>query len=63
MENLNKKTVAILATNGFEESELREPMNALKKAGADVHIISDNSGSIKGWSDGNWSNSYDVDKH
>lgn len=62
MESLNKKTVAILATNGFEESELREPMNALKKAGADVHIVSDNSGSIKGWSDGNWSNSYDVDK-
>ena len=28
MKNLERKTVAILATNGFEESELREPKNA-----------------------------------
>ena len=62
MENLNRKRVAILATNGFEESELREPKKALENAGAEVHIISEESGSIKGWADGNWSNSYDVDK-
>ena len=62
MENLNKKTVAILATNGFEESELSEPKKALENAGADVHIVSLESGEIKGWSDGNWSNSYKVDK-
>ena len=62
MENLNKKTVAILATNGFEESELREPKMALENAGAEVHIVSLESGEIKGWADGNWSNSYTVDK-
>ena len=62
MENLNKKTVAILATNGFEESELREPKKALEEAGAEVHIVSLESGEIKGWSDGNWSTSYKVDK-
>jgi protease I len=62
MENLNKKTVAILATNGFEESELKSPKEALEKAGAEVHIVSLESGKIKGWSDGNWSNSYTVDK-
>tara|TARA_R110002049_G_scaffold114889_4_gene266360 strand:- start:59 stop:619 length:561 start_codon:yes stop_codon:yes gene_type:complete len=62
MENLERKTVAILATNGFEESELREPKKALENAGADVHIVSLESGSIKGWADGNWSNSYNVDK-
>lgn len=62
MENLNKKTVAILATNGFEESELKEPKKALEEAGADVHIVSLESGVIKGWADGNWSNSYKVDK-
>lgn len=62
MENLNRKKVAILATNGFEESELKEPMNALKEAGADVHIVSDNSGKIKSWSKGNWSNEYHVDR-
>ncbi|WP_299124433.1 type 1 glutamine amidotransferase domain-containing protein [uncultured Winogradskyella sp.] len=62
MENLNKKTVAILATNGFEESELREPKKALEKAGADVHIVSLETGEIKSWADGNWSNTYKVDK-
>ena len=62
MKDLNKKTVAILATNGFEESELSEPKKALEKAGAEVHIVSLKSGEIKGWSDGNWSNSYKVDK-
>jgi protease I len=62
MKNLERKTVAILATNGFEESELREPMNALKNAGADVHIISENPGTIKAWAHGNWSNDYAVDK-
>lgn len=62
MKDLNKKTVAILATNGFEESELREPMNALKEAGADVHIVSLEKGKIKSWADGNWGKEYDVDK-
>lgn len=62
MENLNRKIVAILATNGFEESELKEPKKALEEAGAEVHIVSLESGEIKGWADGNWSNSYKVDK-
>ncbi|MDA0176271.1 MULTISPECIES: type 1 glutamine amidotransferase domain-containing protein [Mesoflavibacter] len=62
MKNLNNKTVAILATNGFEESELKEPMNALKEAGAEVHIVSEKTGTIKAWKDGNWSNEYQVDK-
>ncbi|APY00069.1 protease I [Lacinutrix venerupis] len=62
MENLNRKTVAILATNGFEESELREPKKALEEAGADVHIVSLEKGEIKSWADGNWSNTYKVDK-
>lgn len=62
MENLDRKTVAILATNGFEESELREPKKALEKAGADVHIVSLEKGEIKSFSDGNWGRAYKVDK-
>lgn len=63
MKNLEKKTVAILATDGFEESELKEPKQALEKAGADVHIVSLESGEIKGWTNGNWSDAtYKVDK-
>lgn len=54
------KRVAILATNGFEESELKSPKEAMENAGFKVDIISENSGTIKGWADGNWSNEYEV---
>ncbi len=54
------KRVAILATNGFEESELKSPLDAMKKEGFTVDIISDQSGNIKSWADGNWSNEYEV---
>jgi len=62
MENLERKTVAILATNGFEESELREPKKALEAAGAIVHIVSLEKEDIKSWNDGNWGKMYSVDK-
>ncbi len=56
------KRIAILATNGFEESELKSPMDALKNEGFTVEIISEEEGKIKAWKDGNWSNEYNVDK-
>lgn len=56
------KKVAILATNGFEESELKSPMEAMKNEGFEVHIVSLKPGKIKAWADGNWSNEYHVDK-
>ena len=55
------KRIAILATNGFEESELSSPREAMMKAGFEVDIISEETGTIKAWRDGNWSNTYDVD--
>ncbi len=55
--DLSNRTVAILATNGFEESELTSPLAALKAAGATVKIVSvkDSADSIRGWSNGRWS--------
>lgn len=69
MDNMNapKKTaltgkrVAIIATNGFEESELRSPREALLNAGATVELISLKAGTIKGWKDGDWSDAEKVD--
>ncbi len=57
-----KKRIAILATNGFEESELTSPKKAMEAEGFTVEIVSEESGTIKSWSDGNWSNEYLVDK-
>lgn len=58
----NGKRVAILATNGFEESELRIPREALLNAGAFVDLISLEAGAIKGWKDGDWGDSEPVDR-
>lgn len=61
MKPLNA-TVAVLATDGFEQSELTEPVRALEEAGAAVHIVSPKHGQIRGWKDGNWGDSVDVDR-
>lgn len=62
MKKLENKRVAILSTDGFEESELTSPVNALEEHGATVHIVSLKSGKIKSWNDGNWNMDIDVDK-
>jgi protease I len=61
MENLKGKRVAILATNGFEESELFEPKRALEKEGAKVYVVSPETQKIRSWKDGNWGKEIDVD--
>jgi protease I len=61
MKELKGKRIAILATNGFEESELFEPLKALRESGAEVFIISPERGKIKAWNHGNWSREIEVD--
>ncbi len=56
-----EKKVAILATNGFEESELKSPKQTIEEQGWKAHVISLKSGKIKSWADGNWGPEYDVD--
>jgi protease I len=53
--------VAILATNGVEQSELTEPMEALRAAGASVDLISLDMNGIKAWNQKNWGDTFDVD--
>jgi protease I len=48
MNELSGLRVAVLATDGFEESELTEPVKALKEAGAEVVIVSLEQGQIQG---------------
>jgi protease I len=58
---LKGKKVAILSTDGFEQSELFEPKKALEQAGASVQVISLKAGEIKGWNEKNWGDSIQVD--
>ncbi|MCW5959516.1 MAG: type 1 glutamine amidotransferase [Pyrinomonadaceae bacterium] len=60
-KTLEGKRVAVLATNGFEQSELFEPKKALEDAGAVVKIVSLESGEIKGWDKKDWGKSVQVD--
>lgn len=55
-------TIAILSTDGFEQSELIEPLNKLRDEGATVHVVAPEKGEIKGWKDGNWGDSVSVDR-
>lgn len=58
---LDNKNIAILATDGFEESELFEPKKALEDAGAKVNIVSLKNGDIKAWKKTDWGKSIHVD--
>lgn len=48
-QTLSGKTVAALATDGVEQVELTRPMQALKDAGATVHLVSLKAGEIQGF--------------
>lgn len=53
--------VAILSTDGFEQSELVEPKEALENAGAEVHVVSPEHGHIRGWDQKSWGDTVRVD--
>jgi protease I len=47
MAGISGKRIAVLATDGFEQVELTEPVKALRDAGADVEIVSPKDGKIQ----------------
>ena len=57
-----EKRIAILATHGFEESELASPKEAMEKEGFKVDVVSLEKGKIKSWDKDDWGKEYDVDK-
>ncbi|KPL90513.1 type 1 glutamine amidotransferase domain-containing protein [Herpetosiphon geysericola] len=59
--HLKGKRVAIIATHGFEQSELEEPKAALEQAGAETHVISLKAGAIRGWKGKDWGSEVSVD--
>ncbi len=49
MATLEGKRIAILAAEGFEQSELLEPRQALDAAGAQTRVVSPAQGQVQGW--------------
>ncbi|OCW57889.1 type 1 glutamine amidotransferase domain-containing protein [Hoeflea olei] len=61
MPKMENAKILIMATNGFEQSELEYPLEQLKKAGATVHVASLDGKPIKGWDDKDWGASIEAD--
>ncbi|WJY18781.1 type 1 glutamine amidotransferase domain-containing protein [Alteriqipengyuania flavescens] len=54
--------IMILATDGFEQSELMKPKANLEANGVETVVVSLESGEIKGWDQTDWGESVKVDK-
>jgi len=55
------KSVAILATEGFEQVELEEPRLALLEAGAITRLVSPKQNKVRAWRDGDFGDEFAVD--
>ena len=62
MSKLDGKKIAILATDGFEQVELTQPMEAVRNAGAIVEIVSLEKGEIQGFNHTDKADTFKVDK-
>jgi len=62
MPDIKQAKVVILATHGFEQSELKVPLQKLRDAGAQVVVVSPEKGQIRGWKEKDWGESVPVDK-
>jgi protease I len=66
MSDIRQAKVLIVATDGFEETELTVPHTKLKEAGATVHVAAPQSRtareSIRGWDKTDWGKNVAVDK-
>jgi protease I len=58
---LQGKRIAILATDGFEQSELLKPRQALDEAGARTQVVSPKEVKIKSWDKKDWGKDVAVD--
>lgn len=61
MPRITESKILILATHGFEQSELEVPRDKLRDAGATVHVASLDGKAIKGWDGDDWGREADVD--
>ena len=62
MPSIRNAKILILATNGFEQSELEVPRDELRSKGAVVELASLDGKDIKGWDGDDWGRMAEVDK-
>jgi protease I len=60
MTDITKARILIIATNGFEQSELEVPRDKLRAAGAQVDVASQDGKEIRGWDKKDWGRTVSV---
>lgn len=55
------QNILILATDGFEQSELEKPKALLEQAGYETTVASPKTGKIRGWDQKDWGRAVTVD--
>lgn len=61
MPAINESKILILATSGFEQSELVAPRQKLSSAGATVHLATPDGSDIRGWDEDHWGDQAHAD--
>jgi protease I len=61
MIDIKNAHILIMATHGFEQAELEEPLNRLRHAGAQVKVAAPEPGQIRGWQKLDWGEIVPVD--
>jgi len=60
-KTLSRRRILIMATDGFEQSELEMPLERLEAAGADVDVAALTDDDITGWDGDDWGDEVEVD--
>ncbi|EKE45494.1 putative intracellular protease, PfpI family protein [Oceaniovalibus guishaninsula JLT2003] len=63
MTKITDARILIMATDGFEQSELLVPLKTLRDKGATVHVASPGGDAIKGWDQDHWGDTVEADKN
>ena len=61
MPSIGNAKIVIIATDGFEQSELEVPRDRLRERGATVHVASPTGEGIKSWDKTDWGHEVAVD--
>ncbi|MCQ8186567.1 type 1 glutamine amidotransferase domain-containing protein [Parvularcula maris] len=62
MPQIQDAKILIMATDGFEQSELLTPRDQLSGKGATVHVASPDGEDIRGWDEKDWGETVHADK-
>ncbi len=58
---IGESKILIVSDNGFEQSELEVPRDALREHGATVHVATPDGAAVRGWQGKDWGETVEAD--